>query len=69
VVGDGRVEISLGREFGALTLGVASDEEARCGINPVKRARLIKAGAHAITGDFCDAEAILDWLDECIALA
>lgn len=33
VVGDGPVEIKLGREFGSLTLGVASDEKNRRGFN------------------------------------
>lgn len=62
VIGDGKVEIALGREVGALTLGVASDEDALCGVNTIKRERLIKAGAHAIVGDFEKAEEILAWL-------
>lgn len=52
VVGDGRVEIALGREIGAITLGIASNEEKRSGINEIKKKRLVKAGAYAITGDF-----------------
>jgi hypothetical protein len=62
VIGDGKVEMALGREFGAITLGIASDEENRCGINNVKRTRLIKAGAHALTGDFIEKDEILSWL-------
>jgi phosphoglycolate phosphatase-like HAD superfamily hydrolase len=62
VIGDGRVEIALGREFEAITLGVASDEEKLEGINPAKRKRLIKAGAHAIVGDFKNSDSILAWL-------
>ncbi len=62
VIGDGKVEIALGREVGAISLGVASDEERLHGINPVKRKRLIAAGAHAIVGDFEDADGILKWL-------
>jgi phosphoglycolate phosphatase-like HAD superfamily hydrolase len=58
VVGDGRVEIAIGRENGARTLGVASDERALAGVNPVKRARLLKAGADAVAGDFGDAAAL-----------
>jgi phosphoglycolate phosphatase-like HAD superfamily hydrolase len=58
VVGDGKVEIAIGRENGARTLGVASDERALAGVNPVKRARLLKAGADAIVGDFADAAAL-----------
>ena len=63
VIGDGKVEISLGREVGAITLGVASDEEKRYGVNPKKRERLMKAGAHAIVGDFERLEEILNWMN------
>jgi phosphoglycolate phosphatase-like HAD superfamily hydrolase len=62
VVGDGRVEIALAREVGALTLGIASDEVARQGINPAKVAKLADAGAHAIVGDFRETARILTWL-------
>jgi len=61
VIGDGRVEIALGREVGAVTLGVASDDEKREGINPAKYRRLVNAGAHAITGDFTDTQEIIHW--------
>lgn len=62
VIGDGKVEIALGREVGARTLGVASDEAARQGINPVKEARLTKAGADWIVGDYTDTEGVLRWM-------
>lgn len=62
VVGDGKVEIMLGREAGALTLGTATDEVKRIGINEIKRQRLIKAGADAIIGDFSDADELACWL-------
>jgi len=62
VIGDGKVEIALGRAVGARTLGVASDEILRCGINSVKRKRLIEAGAQALVGDFRAWPAILHWL-------
>ncbi len=62
VIGDGKVEITLGRKVGAVTLGIASDEDILCGVNPIKRERLVKAGAHAITGDFEDSNEILSWL-------
>ncbi|MDR3644112.1 MAG: HAD family hydrolase [Clostridia bacterium] len=62
VFGDGRVEIELGREAGAVTVGVASDEEKLCGVNPVKRKKLLGAGAHAIIGDFTQAQEIFSWL-------
>lgn len=63
VIGDGKVEIALGREVGAKTLGVASCEYKLCGVNSVKRTRLVKAGAHAIVGDFHDLDGIIDWLE------
>lgn len=62
VIGDGKVEIAIAREAGALALGVASDEVNRRGVNPVKRRRLIAAGAHAIVGDFECLSEILAWL-------
>ncbi|MGI6536803.1 MAG: HAD family hydrolase [Caldicoprobacterales bacterium] len=62
VVGDGKVEIALGVELGALTLGVAADEIKRHGLNPAKRNRLIKAGAHVIIEDFLPYREILSIL-------
>ena len=62
VVGDGKVEIALGVEAGAITLGAATNEIDRRGINPVKRRRLKNAGAHAIVGDFLCWRGILELL-------
>ena len=62
VVGDGKVEIAIGRENGARTLGLASDEAALQGVNPVKRERLIKAGADAIAGDFLEHGELMRFL-------
>lgn len=62
VVGDGKVEIRLGHEAGARTIGLASDEEHLCGVNPVKRERLIKAGADVICGDFNGLDELLSFL-------
>ncbi|MDR1664295.1 MAG: HAD family hydrolase [Clostridiales bacterium] len=62
MVGDGKVEIALGAENGALALGVASDEAAGKGVSPVKRRRLIQAGAHAIVGDFSATAELMDYL-------
>ena len=62
VIGDGKVEIRLGHEVGARTIGLASDEVALHGINPVKRDRLIPAGADIITGDFNDLPGLLTFL-------
>ncbi|WP_239625381.1 HAD family hydrolase [Paenibacillus sp. H1-7] len=59
VIGDGKVEIRLAKEAGSLALGLASDEEARTGIHPVKKQRLMAAGADWIAGDFVNTE---EWL-------
>lgn len=61
IIGDGKVEISLGAEKGAITLGMATNETLREGINPQKRKRLIEAGANAITGDFKNYRKLLEW--------
>ncbi|WP_138756030.1 HAD family hydrolase [Paenibacillus sinopodophylli] len=52
VIGDGKVEIALGKEAGGISLGLASDEEKREGLNTVKQKRLEAAGADWISGDF-----------------
>ena len=65
VVGDGKVEIALGRETGALTLGIASMDMpggTPAGMNRIKYERLQKAGAHAIAADFTETEALLQWM-------
>jgi phosphoglycolate phosphatase-like HAD superfamily hydrolase len=50
--GDGFVEIEEVKKVGGLAIGVASDEDARNGINTGKRKRLIEAGADIIIGDY-----------------
>ena len=62
VFGDGKVEIMLGQQIGARTVGVASDEAAGRGVDANKRTRLISAGADVITGDFSEAETIYAFL-------
>jgi len=62
VIGDGKVEIGLGVEAGAITIGAATDEINRSDMNEVKRKKLIRAGANAIVGDFLKYEDILHWL-------
>lgn len=64
VVGDGKVEIALGRERGALTIGVASNDIIGCNdvaFNMQKYERLKKAGAHLLISDFREYEKILNW--------
>ena len=59
---DGKVEIMLGKENGARAFGLASDEKERCGVNDVKRTRLVKAGADIICGDFLEKDKIFEFL-------
>ena len=60
--GDGPVEIRETRKRGGLTVGVASDEIKRQGLNERKRTRLIKAGADIIIPDFYNLPLLLDLL-------
>lgn len=62
VIGDGKVEIRLAKENGALALGLASDEDKREGLNPIKLERLQAAGADWIAGDFTDMTKWKQWL-------
>jgi phosphoglycolate phosphatase-like HAD superfamily hydrolase len=62
IMGDGKVEIALGREIGAWTIGTATDETRRRGINPAKQVRLKNAGAHVIIGDYLNTEEIIGWM-------
>ena len=64
VIGDGPVEIRLGRANGALTLGIASNETDRRGFNEAKIRRLTAAGAHAITDCFECSDEIFAWMEE-----
>jgi rfaE bifunctional protein kinase chain/domain len=50
--GDGPVEIRETHKRGGITIGVASNELRRYGMNENKRSRLIKAGADVIIPDF-----------------
>lgn len=64
VIGDGPVEIRLGRQSGALTLGVASDERRLRGYSEAKVKRLEGAGAHALTDCFEKTDELLRWMEE-----
>jgi rfaE bifunctional protein kinase chain/domain len=50
--GDGPVELRECRKVGGTSIGIASDEIRRHGLNVEKRTRLIRAGAHAVIPDF-----------------
>lgn len=62
VFGDGPVEMREARRRDALAIGIASDELRRFGLNSVKRARLIRAGADLIAPDYCQWPALLQAL-------
>lgn len=57
--GDGPVEIRETHKRGGVTVGVASDEVRRFGLNLSKRARLIRAGADLIIPDFSQMNRLL----------
>jgi len=61
--GDGPVEIRETQKRGGMTVGVASNELRRYGLNQSKRTRLIKAGADIIVPDFSQADRLLDLLN------
>lgn len=61
--GDGPVEIRETRKRGGVTVGVASNEIRRYGLNITKRTRLIKAGADLIIPDFSQYEKLLQLLN------
>ncbi|HTY58861.1 MAG TPA: PfkB family carbohydrate kinase, partial [Bacteroidota bacterium] len=57
--GDGPVEIRETHKRGGYTVGVASDEIRRYGLNPSKRRRLIEAGADLVIPDFSQMDSLL----------
>jgi phosphoglycolate phosphatase-like HAD superfamily hydrolase len=57
-LGDGIAEIKEAKQVGALTVGVASNEAARAGLDEAKRTRLIEAGADIIVPDFGEHAAL-----------
>ncbi|MCK4346484.1 MAG: HAD family hydrolase [Bacteroidales bacterium] len=62
VFGDGPVEIRECRKHEGIAIGIASNEIRRHGLNPDKRTRLIKAGAHVIVPDFSQLKDLIDLL-------
>lgn len=63
VVGDGPVEIRLGRSVGASTLGIVGREAELCGYDPVKVKRLTDAGAHVLCDCFQNADEIFSEIE------
>ena len=62
-IGDGPVEIREMRKRNGLAIGIASDEVRRFGLNPNKRSRLIRAGAHFIIADYSQGDKLYSLLD------
>lgn len=63
VVGDGPVEIRLGRAVGAATVGIAGREIERCGFDEAKCERLRNAKAHVLCDSFENADEIFAFLE------
>ena len=63
VFGDGPVEIRAAKDYGALAVGVASDESVGSGWNPKKLKRLADAGADLIIPDFSEGGELLDLIE------
>lgn len=62
VFGDGPVEIRECRKRDGVSVGIASDEIRRHGLDVEKRTRLTKAGAHILTPDFSVSKSLLKLL-------
>ena len=60
--GDGPVEIRETHKRNGITVGLASNEQRRYGLNAHKRTRLIKAGADIIIPDFSQMDQLLELL-------
>ena len=60
--GDGPVEIRETHKRGGITVGLASNEQRRYGLNGHKRTRLIKAGADIVIPDFSQMGELLELL-------
>jgi len=60
--GDGPVEIRETRKRGGLTVGIASNEVQRFGLQPEKRTRVIRAGAQVVVADYAQLGALLGLL-------
>ncbi|MCX6228358.1 MAG: PfkB family carbohydrate kinase [Bacteroidia bacterium] len=61
--GDGPVEMRETNKRGGISIGIASNELRRYGLNEQKRTRLIKAGADVIISDFSQLSQLLKLLN------
>ncbi len=62
VFGDGPVEMKECVNSRGIAIGIASDEIRRSGLNPEKRARLIRSGAQILLPDFSQTNSLLKLL-------
>jgi phosphoglycolate phosphatase len=60
--GDGYVEIENTKNVGGISVGVATDEVKRAGIDEWKRSRLIIAGADVIVPEFREQDILVKYL-------
>ena len=58
--GDGPVEMRECRKRNGVSVGIASDEVQRFGLNQTKRERLVRAGADLIIPDFSQLDKLLE---------
>ncbi len=61
--GDGYVEIENTIAAGGIAIAVATDEINGGQVNPWKRDRLVRAGAHIVVPDLSEGETLLDLLE------
>lgn len=62
VFGDGPDEVREGRRAGGISVGITSNELQRFGHNPLKRPRLVKAGAQLLIPDFSQYKKLVSLL-------
>lgn len=62
-LGDGPVEIAETKRAGGFTIGIASDEIRRYGLNKSKRTRLIRSGADLIIPDYSQMKDLFAFLE------
>lgn len=62
VFGDGPDEIREGRRAGGVSVGITSNELQRFGHNPLKRPRLVRAGAQLLIPDFSQHQKLISLL-------
>lgn len=60
--GDGYVEIELVAKIGGYSVGVATDEKRKMGIDEWKRNRLLAAGASMIIPDFANYKKLIEYI-------